>query len=182
MSVWNVKEAADEIAGIGGTGVTQTGWSPCGRYLCVIERRSRGVLVYDVRVEGKLVSWLEGREGDTNQRLSVDVFQGEKGMEVWAGGVDGVVKVWEGVGMTEGAQKRSWEWRAHDDPIGSTAMHPSGSVVATCSGQRGRPYLEENSDNDDESGNSGEDSDEEDSPPKPLHSQASDNTLKIWSI
>jgi len=24
------------------------------------------------------------------------------------------VKVWEAVGKTEGAVKRSWEWRAHD--------------------------------------------------------------------
>ncbi|CZR63410.1 related to guanine nucleotide-binding protein [Phialocephala subalpina] len=202
VSVWNVKEAADEIAGIGGTGVTQTVWSPCGRYLLVVERKSRGVLVYDVRVEGKLVAWLEGREADTNQRLSVDVFQGEKGMEVWAGGVDGIVGVWEGVGTSEGAQKRSWEWAAHNgrrnflileiitkgyaDPIGSTAMHPSGSVVATCSGQRGRPHFEEDSDGD-ESNDTGEDSSDEGShdetsPSVTSQSRASDNTLKIWSI
>lgn len=114
VSVWNIAEAADDIAGIKGTGITQTVWSPCGRYLCVVERRSKGVLVYDVRVMGKLVSWLVGREADTNQRLGVDVFAAEKGMEVWGGGVDGVVKGWEGVGAVEGAHERAWEWRAHD--------------------------------------------------------------------
>lgn len=114
VAVWNVGEAADNIAGIGGTGITQTMWSPCGRYLCIVERKTQGILVYDVRVAGKLICWLEGRQADTNQRLNVDVFPGENGMEVWAGGTDGVVRVWEGVGMVEGALRRSWEWRAHD--------------------------------------------------------------------
>ncbi|KAK8068709.1 wd repeat-containing protein [Apiospora phragmitis] len=41
--------------GIGGNGVTQTVWSPCGRYLLVAERKSRGILVYDVRVTGELL-------------------------------------------------------------------------------------------------------------------------------
>jgi hypothetical protein len=118
VATWSIGEAADKDAGVGGTGVTQTAWSPCGRYLFVVERKSRGVLVYDVRVTGKLVCWLEGREAETNQRLGVDVFGAEKGTEIWAGGTDGVVKVWEGVGMTEGAQERSWEWKAHDGMFG----------------------------------------------------------------
>ncbi|KUJ16246.1 uncharacterized protein LY89DRAFT_669779 [Mollisia scopiformis] len=186
VSVWNIAEAADEIASIGGTGITQTVWSDCGRYLCVVERKSNGVLVYDVRVTGKLVSWLEGRGAYTNQRLGVDVFATEKGMEVWGGGADGVVGVWEGVGVVEGSQERAWEWRAHD---GSTAMHPSGSVVATCSGQRGRLGLEDDSD-DESSDDSHEDSDsssesESDDASSPATSSPSsdvDNSLKIWSI
>ncbi|KAE8448672.1 hypothetical protein EG329_009098 [Mollisiaceae sp. DMI_Dod_QoI] len=178
VSVWNIAEAADQIAGIGGTGITQTVWSHCGRYLCVVERRSQGVLVYDVRVTGKLVAWLEGRGADTNQRLSVDVFAGENGMEVWAGGVDGFIRVWEGAGMNEGAQKRTWEWRAHEDPASSTAMHPSGSVVATCSGQRRRPDLEEDSDDENNEG----DEDDEESLPATSHARASDNTLKVWNM
>ena len=122
VSTWSVAEAADAAAGVGGTGVTQTAWSACGGiYLCVVERKSRGVLVYDVRVMGKLVSWLEGREADTNQRLGVDVFEAEAGMEIWAGGTDGVVRVWEGVGKTEGGVERSWEWRAHDGTFKSAS-------------------------------------------------------------
>lgn len=114
VATWSVAEAADLDAGIGGTGVTETEWSACGRYLFVVERRSKGILVYDVRVTGKLVSWLVGREADTNQRIGVDLFPGENGTEVWAGGVDGIVRVWEGVGMKEGPLERSWEWQAHD--------------------------------------------------------------------
>lgn len=114
VSTFSVASAADEHAGIGGTGITQTAWSKCGKYLFVAERRSRGVLVYDVRVTGKLVAWLAGREADTNQRIGIDVFGAEDGSEIWGGGVDGVVRVWEGVGMTEGKVERASEWRAHD--------------------------------------------------------------------
>jgi len=114
VATWGIGEAADGVAGIGGGGVTQTGWSNCGRYLYVVERKSNGVLVFDVRVMGKLVCWLEGREADTNQRLGVDSFEGGSGMELWAGGTDGVVRVWEGVGMVEGGVTRTWEWKAHD--------------------------------------------------------------------
>ena len=117
VATWSIADAADKDAGIGGMGVTQTAWSPCGRYLFIVERKSRGVLVYDVRATGKLVCWLEGRRAETNQRLEVDVFGAEEGAELWAGGTDGIVKVWEGVGMTEGAQERSWEWRAHDGKL-----------------------------------------------------------------
>ena len=114
VATWSIAEAADKDAGIGGAGVSQTLWSACGRYLFVVERKSGGVLVYDVRVTGKLVAWLEGREADTNQRLNVDAFQGTQGTEIWAGGTDGIVRVWEGVGLTEGAIERSWDWKAHD--------------------------------------------------------------------
>ncbi len=119
VATWSIGEAADKDAGVGGTGITQTAWSPCGRYLFVVERQSRGVLVYDVRVTGKLVCWLVGRQAETNQRLGVDVFGAEKGTEIWAGGTDGIVRVWEGVGLSEGAQERSWEWKAHCGTSGS---------------------------------------------------------------
>jgi hypothetical protein len=125
VATWSIAEAADGEAGIGGHGISQTLWSSCGRYLYVVERKSRGVLVFDVRVTGKLVAWLEGREADTNQRLGVDVFEGPEGMEIWAGGTDGVVKVWEGVGKTEGGVKRSWEWSAHEGMLYHSSYNTS---------------------------------------------------------
>lgn len=119
VATWSVADAADEHAGIGGTGITQTLWSACGRYLYVVERKSDGILVYDVRVMGKLAAWLEGRQANTNQRLDVDVFEGGGGMELWAGGMDGTVRVWEGVGKSEGALQNNWEWKAHDGTLAS---------------------------------------------------------------
>ncbi|TVY23679.1 Guanine nucleotide-binding protein negative regulator [Lachnellula hyalina] len=82
VAQWSVAEAADQHAGVEEEGSRRR----CGRYLCVVERKSGGLLVYDVRVTGKVVAWLEGREAWTNQRLGVDIFEGEGGLEVWAGG------------------------------------------------------------------------------------------------
>lgn len=175
----------------------------------MVERKSGGVLVYDVRVSGKVVAWLEGREAWTNQRLGVDIYETEKGIEVWAGGIDGVVRVWEGVGQSEGPIKTSWEWKAHDgefapilarsimltrfaDPVTSTVVHSSGTVVATCSGQRSEPKFD---DSESESEESGSDEDSEDSgsnngsevesstsSPPAMSSRTPDNSIKIWSL
>ncbi|KAG9233090.1 hypothetical protein BJ875DRAFT_58624 [Amylocarpus encephaloides] len=201
VAQWSIASAADDIAGIGGMGITQTCWSSCGRYLYAVERKSNGVLVYDVRGAGKMLAWLEGRNAVTNQRLGIDVFEGAGGMEVWGGDVDGVVKVWEGVGMGEGAVRSSWEWKAHDDPVTSTVIHSSGTVVATCSGQRSSPILDENdgssensSDSEEGENDSNGDSDEsdQDSEPSTTNLMSSrhprpllkipDNSLKVWSL
>lgn len=134
---WSVESAADGEAMIGGAGVSEVKWSSCGRYLIVVERKSDGVLIYDVRVTGKLVAWCCGRKAKTNQRMAVDVFGGgDQGSEVWAGGVDGVTRVWERVGLKEGESLPDWEWIAHDDVVGGVALHPSGTVAVTCSGSR----------------------------------------------
>ncbi len=115
-----------------GGGITQAVWSACGRYLCVVERASDGVGIWDIRGTGKRLAWLRGRNARTQQRLSVEVV----GAELWAGALDGVVRVWEGLGMAEGVMDPSWDFRAHEDSVSSTTVHPSGSVLATCSGQR----------------------------------------------
>lgn len=141
VAAWGIGSAAEETAngggvGIGGDGIMQTRWSPCGRYLLVSERRSTGILVYDVRVTGQLLGWLEGREALGNQRISCDVFpsQQDSSFEVWSGSTSGTVSVWEGVGLTAGAQQPSWDWQAHGSTVGSTCLHQTGTVIATCSG------------------------------------------------
>lgn len=179
VATWSVAHAADVEASIGGTGVTQTLWSSCGRYLYVAERQSDGVLVYDVRVTGKLVAWLTGRCAETNQRLGVDVFEGSNGPEIWCGGTDGVVRIWEGVGLREGEQRCTSSWKAHDDSIGSTVVHSSGTVVATCSGQRAKV-------DDIASDSSGDESTDEDDRSSITSTKSSisspDNSLKVWAL
>ena len=122
----------------GGRGIMQLVWSPCGRYLVVNERSANGLLVYDIRGSGKLLGVLNGRPLSTQQRLTCDVFAGgphdNDTFEVWAGSQDGTVVVWDQVGKDEGIVQPSWSWKAHDSPLGSTALHSSGSVIATCSG------------------------------------------------
>jgi hypothetical protein len=106
-------ELNSEVA-IAGRGITQVLWSPCGRYLYVVERCSCGVQIYDIRVAGKRVGCLVGRDAETNQRLGVDVVNiREDRHEIWAGGLDGVVRVWENPGDIDGNVEPFLEWKAH---------------------------------------------------------------------
>ncbi|KAJ5102299.1 hypothetical protein NUU61_004521 [Penicillium alfredii] len=152
---------------IGGRGVTQLLWSPCGRYLYIAERKSDGVLAYDIRVTGQMLGHLRGRKAMTNQRLKVDVVPaGPDGShEVWAGGTDGYIRVWKDPMYAAGGQDPDWEFKAHDDAVTSAVFHPMGSVVATCSGQRHFANDDTPDDLD-------------------VHSGAgkADNTLKVWSM
>ncbi|KPM40025.1 hypothetical protein AK830_g6545 [Neonectria ditissima] len=146
---WAVSNAdeMDGAAEIGGQGIVQVCWSPCGRYLVVNERQSTGLLVYDIRGSGKLLSVLTGRDATTQQKLTCNVFKGSQYadssfFEVWAGTRGGSVVVWEDVGSSVGTVDPSWDWEAHQSPVGSTAVHSSGSVAATCSGGWGAPSLQ----------------------------------------
>lgn len=115
LGTFNVSKT-DASRHIGGRGVTQLLWSPCGRYLYVAERKSDGVFVYDIRVTGQLLGWLQGRKANTNQRMKIDVVPSGEGHshEIWAGGTDGVMRVWRNPGYNVGAQDPDWEWKVHD--------------------------------------------------------------------
>ncbi|CAN8102340.1 unnamed protein product [Discula destructiva] len=178
------------VTGIGGAGIMQTAWSPCGRYLLLNERQSTGILVYDVRGTNKVLGFLAGRDARTHQRMGCDVFSGLDsvgGFEVWAGAVDGTVKVWEGVGNSEGCQWPSWDFSAADGAdgdhgsvspaLGSVGLHPSGSVVATCAGawSDGPPRMSTRSASDETDGITllyG----------KPGMSRIEESSLKLWRI
>ncbi|KAJ5800437.1 uncharacterized protein N7518_002505 [Penicillium psychrosexuale] len=149
---------------IGGRGVTQLVWSPCGRYLYVAERKSDGILVYDVRVTGQLLGHLRGRKALTNQRMKIDVVpSGPDGShEIWAGGTDGFIRVWRSPEHCAGGKDPDWEFKVHDDAVTSTMFHPMGSVVATCSGQQRLV-------SDDSSG-------------EYIPAKNPDNSLKVWSM
>ncbi|KAE8409819.1 WD40-repeat-containing domain protein [Aspergillus pseudonomiae] len=146
---------------IGGRGITQLLWSPCGRYLYIAERKSDGVMIYDIRVTGQLLGWLEGRKAITNQRMKVDIVSTNQGTshEIWGGGTDGFMRVWRDPTHTAGGQEPVSEWKIHNDSVSSTVLHPMGNVVATCAGQR--HY------SDDDGSSSRE---------KP------DNSVKVWSM
>ncbi|KAI0101632.1 hypothetical protein GGR51DRAFT_529641 [Nemania sp. FL0031] len=188
--------------GIGGDGITQTIWSPCGRYLMLCERKTRGALIYDVRVTGKLLGYLTGRDALGNQRVACDVFPGADemgGFEVWSGTSSGMVKVWEGVGSLEGAHAPTWEWAAHRSTVGSACLHPSGTVVATCAGSWEFPDEDDGlahdglfssgdrahaSDSEEESddGESGNETDSSTDGVPWMQRRNKESSLKIWSI
>jgi telomerase Cajal body protein 1 len=108
-------EGTEADSQIGGSGVTQVIWSPCGRYLYIVERKSEGAMIYDIRKTGQLLSWLEGRKAVTNQRIGVHVASnlGTTSQEVWSGGTDGTIRAWRNPHEGEGGQKVSFEWRGH---------------------------------------------------------------------
>jgi telomerase Cajal body protein 1 len=173
-----------------GQGVTQLIWSPCGRYLYIVERKSDGAMIYDIRKTGQLVGWLQGRHAMTNQRLGVGIVgvtDGD-GHEIWAGGIDGVIRVWRNPHRREGGVKPDTTWNGHGGEfeqvcksgnrmltliaaISGTTVHPSGVVLATCSGERrfGDPSPDDETVTTDFSKQH-----------VPLGSL--DNTLKLWSV
>lgn len=174
---WSIAGASGENPGAdaGGRGIAQTLWSPCGRYLVVNERASSGMLVYDIRVTGQLLSILiGGGRATTQQRLHGDVFSGGDagGFEVWAGSQDGTVHTWTGVGLhSEYGVPPSWSLKAHESPVGRTVLHQGGSVVATCSGGWEHSAMNEEGDRE--------------SPGKddmPLTNVLEESSLKLWSI
>ncbi|KAJ5792599.1 uncharacterized protein N7503_008577 [Penicillium pulvis] len=151
---------------IGGKGITQLVWSPCGRYLYIAERKSDGVLVYDVRVTGQMLGYLRGRRAMTNQRMSIDVVAAgvDGAHEVWAGGTDGFMRGWKNPMYAAGGQDPEWEMKVHDDTVSSAVFHPTGSVVATCCGQRNDP------------------SSPSDSDPNKINQRKGENSVKIWTL
>ncbi|MCJ1341977.1 hypothetical protein MMC31_000156 [Peltigera leucophlebia] len=187
MGVFEIN-GADPEGTDSGSGITQVLWSSCGRYLCVVERSSDGISVYDVRGTGRRLSWFRGRKARTNQRLGVDIF----GNEIWAGGTDGFVRIWEGVGMLEGDISPSREVEAHDDAVSSTILHPCGAVLATCSGQRHslpvpplsiyEPKDESESDDEDTSQSSRSLSSSPSTTASSLSVSRLDNSLNVWSL
>lgn len=118
-------------------GVTSVKFCPGvgrGDYLLVAGRLSEVMHVFDVRKGGVPLASMSGREALTQQRLGVDVTADG---EVWAGGTDGVIRVWEGMGMREGDVEPSSVWQGHEDAIGGLGLHPGGAgVLATCAGSR----------------------------------------------
>ncbi|KAE9976200.1 hypothetical protein EG328_002752 [Venturia inaequalis] len=116
-----------------GEGISQVKWSPCGRFLYVAERHSAGIHIYDIRVAGKRVGCLMGREAKTAVRLSFDVVPTAEGSEIWAGGTDGKIRMWKNPEQRGGVVSWDEEWSVHgeNDLVCATLVHGSGSIVAT---------------------------------------------------
>lgn len=112
--VFSLKDTAADCE-IGGGGITQVCWSACGRYLYIAERKSDGIVLYDIRKTGQLLAWLQGRKAQTNQRLGVDLVSTDDhgAHELWAGGLDGFVRMWKDPHQSEGSISAEFEFKAH---------------------------------------------------------------------
>ncbi|KAL9102707.1 MAG: hypothetical protein Q9163_002169 [Psora crenata] len=142
LGLYNANSAAPlvtecNLPGDARTGITSLHFNPSpfrSNYLLAVSRVCCSMHLFDIRNPSAPLSVLCGRQAKTQQRLSVDFT--ENG-EVWAGGTDGVVSVWEGVGLQDGELQAAWGWEAHGDVIGGVGVHPLGArVVASCSGSR----------------------------------------------
>lgn len=185
----------DNGQGMDGSGVTQLAWSPCGRYLFVAERMSDALLVYDIRGAGKRLSWLRGRRAKTTQKLSFDIVNTEtQGLDIWAGGTDGVMRIWQDVKSKEGPVNADAEFQAHNgwyiepaqyctgvdsltDTVSNTIVHPCRTVFATTSGQRNDPQ-----DSVDTSPSPGASDDDMATPVAASRQGRSENVLKVWTL
>lgn len=120
---------------IGGLGITQLIWSSCGRYLYLAERKSDGIMMYDIRKTGQLLGWLGGRNAMTNQRLGIDVTRMEEDGShgIWAGGTDGKIRRWHNPHQKEGGQDACLEWQGHRSKQASWRFQrmPLADQVAT---------------------------------------------------
>lgn len=124
------------LDGVIGNGVSQLKWSPCGRYLYVAERGSDALLVYDSRNFSFNLGYCVGRNAITKQKLGFDIWAGTGYHEVWAGGVDGNVRVWRDPYLKEGAVEADDLIEVGNAPVSNTLVHPCGSLAIASSAYR----------------------------------------------
>lgn len=115
VGVFSVRGTEADLS-ISGGGITQVCWSKCGRYLYIVERKSNGAMIYDIRNTGQLLSWVTNRNATTNQRMKVElaVNSGTGHQDVWAGGVDGVMRTWEAPHLKEGSAEPASLLKVHE--------------------------------------------------------------------
>jgi WD40 repeat protein len=138
-----IKFRNENLSHVMGDGVSSVKWSPCGKYLYVAERSSDVLLIYDVRNFSLSLGYCAGRKALTRQKLGFDIWNAGaspydiEGLshEVWAGGTDGMIRVWRDPYMREGAVEADDVFPVNDGiiPVVGSLVHASGSLaVAAC--------------------------------------------------
>jgi WD40 repeat protein len=109
--------------GLTGTrGITQVKWSPDGTYLFIAARQSDTIEIYDIRHNRQRLSWLSGRKANVHFQLSFDVVPTLHGLEVWAGGSDGYLRMWTNPEQQEGEVRWEEQWHVHDGEFRSPLL------------------------------------------------------------
>lgn len=135
-----INYASGSLDGLIGNGVTQLKWSPCGYYIYIAERDSDALIIYDVRNYSFALGHCKGRNAMTKQKLGFDIWAlggGEEAEhEVWAGGIDGSVRVWRNPHRQEGAVMPDEAFDVGVEPVSATMIHSSGSLAILAKGSR----------------------------------------------
>jgi WD40 repeat protein len=117
------------------TGVTQVEWAPNGRQLYVASRKSDVIEIWDVRSTSRALGELVGRNATTNQRLHFDISK--DGSWLVAGSVEGQVNCWSlDFTLEPDSKAQSSIECGSKQAVGSSVLHPSYPILATCSGSR----------------------------------------------
>jgi len=138
-----IKARHADMQSVMGDGVSCLKYSPCGTYLYVAERQSDVLLIYDVRHFSLALGYCRGRNALSNQKMGFDVWNAGASPydvegwshEVWAGGVDGKVRVWRDPYRKEGAVEADEVVVVGEDdvPVVGTMVHAGGGLaVAAC--------------------------------------------------
>ncbi|KAG0311093.1 Telomerase Cajal body protein 1 [Dissophora globulifera] len=129
-------------------GVTHLQFSPDGQYLYSASRQDPWIRCWDIRDTTRVLYRLE-RPGElTNQRIGFDISS--DGRWLTTGDMNGDISVFDLGNPTDtSAERLVARLHGHDDVISAATFHPSGSILATCSGQRKYDMdLEDGSDTD----------------------------------
>lgn len=142
-----IKFRNETLQNVMGDGVTSLKWSPCGKYLYVAERSSDVLLIYDVRNFSLTLGYCAGRQALTRQKLGFDVWNAGQSPydvegishEVWAGGMDGKIRVWRDPYRREGAVQADEVVEVGDGkaPVVGSLVHASGSLAVAACGKVG---------------------------------------------
>ncbi|KAG9321519.1 hypothetical protein KVV02_001952 [Mortierella alpina] len=183
------QRSADAVPPMGG--VTQLQFSPDGLYLYSASRQDAYIRCWDIRNTAHVLHRLE-RPGElTNQRISFDISY--DGQWLTTGDMNGDISVFDLTSPEDaGTDRLVARYHGHDDVVSAAAFHPSGSMLATSSGQRKYELdcfaKDLNSDSDaDSDSDSGVDNgassqdDAEAITPKSI-STTVDNSIRLWSL
>ncbi|KAF9431444.1 Telomerase Cajal body protein 1 [Entomortierella beljakovae] len=119
-------------------GVTQVQFSPDGTYLYSASRQDSVIRCWDIRNTASVLYKLKRPGEMTNQRISFDISS--DGRWLYTGDMNGDVSIFDLIDEESGDNdievKPFTSIHCHDDVVSATALHPSGSILATSSGQR----------------------------------------------
>ncbi|KAF9275875.1 Telomerase Cajal body protein 1 [Mortierella alpina] len=170
-------------------GVTQLQFSPDGLYLYSASRQDAFIRCWDIRNTAHVLHRLE-RPGElTNQRISFDISY--DGRWLTTGDMNGDISVFDLTSPEDaGSDRLVARYHGHDDVVSAATFHPSGSMLATCSGQRKYELdcfaKDSDSDTESDSDSGVEDAvssqdDAEAIAPKSV-STTVDNSIRLWSL
>ena len=80
------------------------------------------------------MAMLSGRQALSTQRFDIDTIRVSESNEVWAGGMDGSIRMWSNAGGLAGDHKPDFIQKMHNKPIGGVSWHPQQLVLATTCG------------------------------------------------